>query len=231
MRRMRLLVDQILSKFDLQVSRISNSYPNLLLLESKNDIFRSLMQEVESYTLVTKPRCFLLHEFAKHTANIKGDVAEVGVYKGGTARIISKAFAKSNKVIHLFDTFSGMPPTDPDKDLLKEGVFSVTSLDNIQKRLADCNNIRFYQGFFPDTSDPVTHLSFCFVHVGVDIYNSVMSCCQFFYPRMEKGGIMVFDDYGFQSCPGAKIAVDEFFNDKPEHPCCLPTGQCIVIKL
>lgn len=41
---------------------------------------------------------------------------------------------------------------------------------------------------------------------------------------------MVFDDYGFLSCPGAKLAVDQFFSDKPEYPCHLPTGQCFVIK-
>jgi O-methyltransferase len=42
---------------------------------------------------------------------------------------------------------------------------------------------------------------------------------------------MVFDDYGFLTCPGAKKAVDEFFSDKREYPCYLPTGQAIVTKL
>ncbi len=42
---------------------------------------------------------------------------------------------------------------------------------------------------------------------------------------------MVFDDYGFESCPGAKQAVDEFFADKNERPWYLPTGQCVVITL
>jgi O-methyltransferase len=48
---------------------------------------------------------------------------------------------------------------------------------------------------------------------------------------MVTGGIMIFDDYGFLSCPGAKLAVDEYFADKPVYPCRLPTGQCFVIKL
>ena len=42
---------------------------------------------------------------------------------------------------------------------------------------------------------------------------------------------MVFDDYGFASCPGARKAVDEFFNDKPERPLVLPTAQAIVMRL
>jgi len=42
---------------------------------------------------------------------------------------------------------------------------------------------------------------------------------------------MVFDDYGFESCPGAKAAVDEFFSGKIERPWYLPSGQCAVVKL
>lgn len=58
-----------------------------------------------------------------------------------------------------------------------------------------------------------------------------MDCCKFFYPRMERGGVMIFDDYGFVSCPGAKMGVDKFFLDKAENPTYLPTGQCVVFKL
>ena len=42
---------------------------------------------------------------------------------------------------------------------------------------------------------------------------------------------MIFDDYGFLTCPGAKQAVDTFFSDRPEAPIYLPTGQCIVVKI
>ena len=39
---------------------------------------------------------------------------------------------------------------------------------------------------------------------------------------------MVFDDYGFPTCPGAKAAVDEFFHGRKEVPLVLPTGQAVV---
>ncbi len=41
---------------------------------------------------------------------------------------------------------------------------------------------------------------------------------------------MVFDDYGFPSCPGARKAVDEFFSDKEEFPLYLPSGQCFIVR-
>jgi O-methyltransferase len=67
--------------------------------------------------------------------------------------------------------------------------------------------------------------------VNVDLYRSVRDCIEFLYPRMVPGGFLVFDDYGFPSCPGARRAVDEAFAKRPEVPICLPTGQCLVVKV
>ncbi len=173
----------------------------------------------------------MLHQFAIHTSGICGDAAEVGVYKGGTARLLSMTLKNTGKVIHLFDTFSGMPVADPVRDIHRQGDFSDISIDKVKAYLKDCRNVRFHQGIFPETAGNLEDETFCLVHVDADIYRSVLDCCRFFYPRMQAGGIMVFDDYGFLTCPGAKDAVDEFFKQKPENPCYLPTGQCIVVKL
>lgn len=67
-------------------------------------------------------------------------------------------------------------------------------------------------------------------HVDVDIYHAITACCQFIFPRLAAGGFMVFDDYGFPSCPGARLAVDQFFADKKVYPLVLSTGQAIVFK-
>ena len=47
---------------------------------------------------------------------------------------------------------------------------------------------------------------------------------------MVKDGIIVCDDYGFSTCPGAKQAFDEFMKGKPEPIVHVPTGQCFIIK-
>jgi O-methyltransferase len=41
---------------------------------------------------------------------------------------------------------------------------------------------------------------------------------------------MIFDDYGFPSCPGARAAVDEFFRGAAAVPLVLSTGQAVVFK-
>ena len=91
-------------------------------------------------------------------------------------------------------------------------------------------NVFIIDGKFPETSNIIENKEFSFVHVDVDVYRSVMDCCLLFYPRLKRGGILLFDDYGDYSCPGAKIAVDQYFIDKPEFPIYLPTGQCLVVK-
>lgn len=177
-------------------------------------------------------RCFMLYECLKQTGKLKGDVAEVGVHKGRSAKVVALTSKKFNKNVHLFDTFEGMPEVDLAKDnFYRKGDMNDTSLAEVQKSLSDCNNITIYPGFFPDTAEPISEKIFSFVHVDVDIYRSVLDCCKFFYPRLVNKGMMVFDDPGFVRCSGAKIAVDEFFLDKEECPIYLLAAQVLVIKL
>ncbi len=192
--------------------------------------FNRIMKTIQ-YTLVDRIRCYMLYQFALQASSLEGAVAEIGVYKGGTARLLAMTLRASGKTVHLFDTFEGMPSTDPGKDRHSKGDFSDTSLESVKRSLRGCGNVEFYPGFFPATAPPIENLKFSLAHIDVDIYRSVLDCCEFFYPRMVAGGMMVFDDYGFESCPGAKAAVDEFFRDKRERPWYLPSGQCAVIKL
>jgi O-methyltransferase len=192
--------------------------------------FMRIFGKIE-YTLVDHARCYVLHQLAKQAAQLPGDLAEVGVYRGGTAKLLALTVApRAKKDLQLFDTFTGMPPADANADRHHEGDLGDTSLEAVQRSLRDCKNVYFYKGFFPDTASPIENSRFCMVHIDADIYKSVKDSCVFFYPRMEKGGIMVFDDYGFPSCPGARKAVNEFFSDKPEAPIYLPSGQCVVFR-
>ncbi|MFZ0215142.1 MAG: TylF/MycF/NovP-related O-methyltransferase, partial [Candidatus Dormiibacterota bacterium] len=88
-----------------------------------------------------------------------------------------------------------------------------------------------HPGYIPDTFQGLDVQRIAWAHVDVDIYQSVLDCIDFIYPRLVPGGYMIFDDYGFPSCVSARRAVDEEFADKPEVPLCLPTGQCMVVRL
>lgn len=194
--------------------------------------FQQLWQEVRDRTALNPAKLFTLHQLAKNAALLPGEVAELGVYKGGSARFLARVFAHLDprKKVLLFDTFAGLPTPDSERDIYREGDLADTSLKGVQSYLSDCANGLFFPGLFTDTLPQTSDRRFCLVHVDADLFSSVNECCTFFYPRMVPGGIMLFDDYGFLSCPGAREAVDGFFANKPESPLYLFTGQCLVIK-
>lgn len=182
-------------------------------------------------TLCDEPRAQTLYQLARHASRLPGAFAEIGVYRGGTAKLLASVADHAGRELHLFDTFAGMPETDLARDLHAAGDFADTSLASVKDFLAAHRSPVFHQGEFPSTAVGLDDARFALVHVDVDIATAVESCCAFFYPRLTKGGVMIFDDYGFTSCPGAKSAADAFFADKPEPLLHLVTSQAIVLKL
>lgn len=185
------------------------------------------------YTLVSRDRLYALYTLALNAIHLQGDFWECGVYKGGTARMFAEflvARGRPDLKLHLFDTFGGMPETDEKFDIHLKGDFSDTSLDEVRRVVGHPDRVEFHPGWIPDIFRGMSDSRVAFAHVDVDIYQSILDCCEFIYPRLAIGGVMVFDDYGFPTCPGARKAVDEFFADKPEVPIVLQTGQAIVVR-
>lgn len=143
--------------------------------------------------------------------------------------LLAKRLAAAQRRFRLFDTFEGMPETDAARDLHKAGDFCDTSLEAVQSRLRG-DFVHFHKGLIPATFSGLESARVAFAHVDVDIYSAILACCEFIFPRLCVGGFMIFDDYGFPSCPGARSAVDEFFLRRTAIPLVLPTGQALVFK-
>lgn len=184
-------------------------------------------------TLVSDDRLYALATLLRQAlATSDGDVAECGVYQGGTARLLADVMRETGaeRPLVLCDTFAGMPDTDPNIDVHRKGDFSDTSLDAVRRFLAAYANIEYVAGLIPASLAPLASRRFCFVHVDLDIRAAVLDASTFFYRRVVPGGFLVYDDYGFASTPGARQAVDDFYADKPETPLVLAGGQCVVFK-
>jgi O-methyltransferase len=170
-----------------------------------------------------------LYFHLQQTLALGGAVAELGVYQGGGAKLISEF--KSDLPLHLFDTFGGMPEVDHAVDLYRKGDFSDTTIDSVKRYLKDYSNVHFHKGFFPDTAGSLPDgIEFCFVHLDVDLYESTLSGLNFFYPRLKKGGILISHDYNSRFCPGVKKAFDEFSADRNQEVIFLWDTQCMVKK-
>ena len=151
---------------------------------------------------------------ASRVVGLDGEAAEVGVYKGGSAKLIASIL--KNKTVHLFDTFEGMPEDDDQPDGHEAGTFCDTSLSEVKRYLSGLDNCEFHKGFFPSTAKLLGETKFSFVHLDADIYQTTKAGIEFFFPRLTSGGIIFFDDYTSLECPGIKKAVDEYFSEKEE---------------
>jgi O-methyltransferase len=191
--------------------------------------FAACFARLAPYTLVPPEKCFTLASLAIQASRLDGEVWECGVYRGGTALLLSQLLASAGRNLRLFDTFEGMPEADSLKDYHQAGDFAETSVEAV-RALVRGDFVHLHKGLIPDSFRGLEGTRISFAHVDVDIYSSIMACCEFIYPRLSLGGIMVFDDYGVLSCSGARQAVDSYFADKPVVPLVLQTGQAVVFK-
>jgi O-methyltransferase len=123
-----------------------------------------------------------------------------------------------------------MPETIEAVDLHVKGDFNDTSLDEVMAFVGNPDRVIFKQGLVPHTFAGLESASISLAHIDLDIYQSIIDALDFVWPRLSVGGFVLFDDYGFPSCPGARRAVDEFFAGSECFPLCLPTGQALVFK-
>lgn len=183
-------------------------------------------------TLVSADRCYVLYTLLRQAMHVPGDVWECGVYQGGTAAMLAAMLADKcpAKRLYLFDTFEGMPQTDIQRDWHREGDFSDTSAAAVAAYVGHADLCVIREGFIPDTFTGLDSAQIALAHIDLDIYRSLIDCITFVWPRLSFGGFVVFDDYGFPTCPGARAAVDDFFRGRNAVPLCLPTGQAIVFN-
>lgn len=208
--------------------RVEGINPALPEIWSSDEDFAALHQEVEAHTLVGPERCFRLVQLARMAKLVPGDLAEVGVFRGGTARLLART--RPERELHLFDTFAGLPDRVSEHDRLRAGEFAA-SLATVRGFLADCPRVAFHQGQFPTTAAAVADRRFSLVHVDVDLYESARACLEFFWPRLSPGGMLVLDDYEHPRTPGIRVAVHEFAPGRPRPPLVTARYQCLLLRV
>lgn len=182
----------------------------------------------------SQDRKYALRELVRFVRGVPGAMAECGCYRGASAYFM--ATSRPNSILHLFDSFQGLPvgdsadvPDAKDTPAWNPGDLSASE-SMLRSNLAGLGNFAVHKGWIPERFADVEGERFCVVHIDVDLYQPTLACLQFFYPRVNNGGVIVLDDYGFTTCPGAYRAVKEFMADKPEYVIHLPTGQGIIIR-
>lgn len=187
-------------------------------------------------------RLFTIHQIMVHLNSFEKTgreihLAEVGVYKGGTSFFIASLAEKLDLQVrhHCFDTFEGHAAEDINTAVEithAPGLFGDTSFESVKEYLAPFRNIEIYKGRFQDTSHQIKDIPAHFVHLDMDIYEPTIFALNFFDDRLVHGGVILLDDYGFETCPGIEKAVAEFTaSQKNYFGTSLLSGQYMLVKL
>jgi len=153
----------------------------------------------------------ILRQAVLETKMLPGDMAELGVYQGGTAKMMLEN--ASGKTIHLFDTFEGMP-FQGSEDVHKKGEFAdCIDPNDLLEELKDYKVV-IYKGIFPDDRFPF-HARFSCVHLDADQFQSTLDGLKHFGHRMVVGGLMVCDDWEWRNCPGVKEVILQWLPTNP----------------
>jgi len=240
---MKKLLKKFLQFIGLDVQKVNRApvveFENEPDFNNLYDFAQEKTQMKYSDNIYRRQRHFTLQRLLNITDINNGAVAECGSFRGLSAFQISTILKKRNfgQSFYIFDSFEGLSDfKDEDKQKYKkidykkrQDEFSC-DIDTVKSNLSDFSFIKYYKGWIPDRFKEVENQNFSFVHIDVDMYEPIKDCISFFYPRLEKGGFMVFDDYGFLGFPGAKKAIDEFFEKRDDVFLSLPSGQAFVIK-
>lgn len=198
----------------------------------RDDAFTAYLKRFGELDGQNTDRRWMLHQLLRLVADVPGDTAECGVYQGAGSFLILKANVAAAQTRHhyMFDSFEGLSrPSSEDGSYWRRGDLAASDAV-LAGKLAGCTGYSVMKGWIPARFAEVDERRFAFVHIDVDLYQPTRDSLAFFYPRMGEGGIIVVDDYGFSTCPGATRAVDEVLMGETEQMVALPDGGGFVIK-
>jgi hypothetical protein len=212
----------------------NNTYDNNLLLIKKKIDNSSILNISKKFSMLSNDRILSNMSCVEYVIknNIDGDIVEIGVWKGGSilSMILTlEKLSSFNKNIHLYDTFEGMTePSEidvnfenkPANDFLKlrsDLKNCKSELDEVINNISNNSSypkdlIKYHVGDIVKTDFIPEKISI--LRLDTDWYESTKFELDNFYDKVNSGGIIIVDDYGFWK--GSKKAVDEFLIDKPE---------------
>jgi hypothetical protein len=198
----------------------------------RNEEFNRYLDRFGERSGQNTDRRWMLFQLLRLVDGVPGETAECGVYRGASSYLV----CRRNREIgregrhHLFDSFAGLSAPRPvDGRHWRAGDLACPR-ETVESNLAEFDDVVFHAGWIPERFGEVADSRFAFVHVDVDLHQPTSDSLRFFYPRLEQGAVLLCDDYGFENCPGATRAVDEFLEDKPEKMISLPRGGGFLIR-
>lgn len=156
--------------------------------------------------------------------DIAGDVVELGCYKGMTSLEIQKILQPTNKILYVYDSFSGLPvkvakDQSPAGVQFKAGELPASKQDVI--KLFKQHGIKLpviKKAWFNELTKHDIPSAISFAFLDGDFYESILDSLTLIWDRLSKGAVVLVDDYQNEALPGAQKAVDEWLKLHPSKP-------------
>ena len=164
---------------------------------------------------------------------------ECGVGDGLTTffalrEIVAHKKTTSQLSMHLYDSWSAMRKEGLfESELNYVGRYGNLDINRTKRNLTEFKEgIVYHQGYIPQAfhlpPDPPNSI----VYLSIDLNSAqpTLDTLHFFFPRLARGGIILFDDYGQVGYVDTRKTIDKFFSDKPGILLKLPTSQAIYYR-
>ena len=201
----------------------------------------AIIERIAPFTMTSPERVYALIKAVEHVVDhsIAGAIVECGVWRGGSVMAAALTLQRSragDRDLYLFDTFQGMPPpADVDVDLggnsgsdLLAGdrkdrrsiLWAYAPEEEVRTNLAsvgyESSRLHFVKGKVEETVPSEAPEQIALLRLDTDWYESTAHLLRHLYPRLERGGVLIVDDYGHWR--GARRAVDGYFADAATRP-------------
>ncbi|MGO9889087.1 MAG: TylF/MycF/NovP-related O-methyltransferase [Solirubrobacteraceae bacterium] len=197
---------------------------------------RALYARVGPYTQTSLERVVALADAVEYVVrrDIPGDFVECGVWRGGSSMAVALTLLRlgvSDRRLWLYDTFGTMPPAgEHDRDYAGQPMTpgaldpvnnasqtSGLTLPEVQRAMASTGypseRVTYVAGLVEQTIPSSGPERVALLRLDTDWYESTRHELAELYPRLERGGVLLIDDYGHFA--GARKAVDEYFATDP----------------
>lgn len=197
---------------------------------------RALYERVSAYTQTSLERVAALADAVEYVVRrgIPGDFVECGVWRGGSSMVIALSLLRlgvGDRRLWLYDTFGTMPPAgEHDRDYagrkMAPGALdpinnsvhtSGLTVSEVTTAMASTGyppgQVTCVEGLVEETIPRSAPERIAILRLDTDWYESTRHELVELYPRLERGGVLIVDDYGHFA--GARKAVDEYFAGGP----------------
>ena len=191
------------------------------------------------YPLETEDALNRLHGAAPIDAHLRTLFRDVNIGSENFVDLYQRCLTHSGTPLTPFNVFHRfqsqhdlIPVRVEDGTTRREAFFPVAKADIspelVRGFFGEFPQVAICPGWIPQVFATLPERDWAFVHLDVTLYEPTLAALEYFYPRLNTGGVIICDGSIF--CPGAKKAWDEFCAKRALPFVVLGNRESILIK-